>query len=595
VTVSNTAIRDIGVPVRGVNWTRLLVGRDANGAECLLATMGQQGDDFFVLEINPATGRCRQFIATGPMSNYPTAAYLSRAGRLYVGSCWSGCLHCYDPVNGTLENLGEIDGKAAIFPCQIDEDSQGRIWIGAHPGANLTCYDPRGGEFTRYGPMDDVDHYCYSHIIDDETIVCMICMTCRHVVLFDPKTGRKQTVGPTVPAEEGNLSLEKRSDGNFYIISTAGNYRIEGWSAVEVKELPAPAPPQTLSDGSTFDFADPVFFRVIEIRRSGGARRLELDFKYGGTDIFYLHLGPDGCVYGSSVMPLHLFRYNPANGEMVDLGLCSKVSGEAYSMANLDGKLYISAYPYGEISVYDPTRPYHLGEGPDDNPRDLGRIDEISYRPRSTLAGPLGRIWTASYPAYGLIGGPLSCYDPASGGKQMFRQFGNRCAFTLAHLPRQELIAVGTTIYPGSGAAPKEKQAVLVLWDYHACKAVWEGTPDRPVDQFNALIAGPDGRLYGTVTGPKAPAEFLAFDPVSRAFEGSVRLPSGSPLDVSLQIGPDGKIYGFTRSCIYRVETSTMAMEVLLETNDEFHYGGPIVGKDIYFATGVRLRAARIL
>jgi hypothetical protein len=593
VSTGNVTIHDIGIPVRGVNWIRLLVARSADGAECLLATMGQQGDNLFVLEIDPSTGKCRQFISKVPGSNYPTAACLSRTGKLYIGSAYAGHLLCYDPAKGALDDLGQINGDKAVFPCLIDEDAEGRIWIGSNPGADLTCYDPATGQFTRYGAMDDVDQYCYSRVIDDQTIACMICMTRRHVVLFDPKTARKKPVGPTVPAEEGNLTLEKRSDGRFYIISTAGNYRIEGWSAVEVKELPAPVGPQTLSDGSTFDFADPEFFRAIEIRRPGGAvRRLELDFKYGGTNIFYLHPGPDGCVYGSSVMPLHLFRYDPATSELVDLGICS--GGEAYSMANLGGLIYISAYPRAMLSVYDPSKPYHFGDRPDDNPRDLGRMDNVSCRPRSTLAGPLGRIWTAGLPDYGMWGGPLSCYDPKSGQKQMFRHFGDRSSYTLAHLPKLGLIAVGTTIHGGSGAGPKAKQAVLVLWDYHACKPVWEGTPDRLVDQFNALITGPDGRLYGTITGPKAPAEFFAFDPVSRAFEGSVRLPSGSPLDVSLQIGPDGRIYGFTQSCIYRVDPATLGLEILLETDKEFHYGGPIVGKDIYFATGVRLRTARI-
>ena len=53
--------------------------------------------------------------------------------------------------------------------------------------------------------------------------------------------------------------------------------------------------------------------------------------------------------------------------------------GEAYSMANLEGKISISSYPGARLSVYDPSRAYHFGEAPGDNPRDLGRIDEISY------------------------------------------------------------------------------------------------------------------------------------------------------------------------------------------------------------------------
>ena len=62
-----------------------------------------------------------------------------------------------------------------------------------------------------------------------------------------------------------------------------------------------------------------------------------------GSEIFYLHAGPDGCLYGSSVLPLHLFRHDPGSRSLLDLGKCSSAGGEAYSMGNLDGKLYISA------------------------------------------------------------------------------------------------------------------------------------------------------------------------------------------------------------------------------------------------------------
>jgi len=63
-------------------------------------------------------------------------------------------------------------------------------------------------------------------------------------------------------------------------------------------------------------------------------------------------------------------------------------------------------------------------------------------------------------------------------------------------------------------------------------------------------------------------------------------------LDLGLQNGPDGLIYGFTHSCIYRFDPAKRQSEVILR--GEFSTPGPIVGQDIYFAKGFKLQAARI-
>ena len=61
-----TNIRDIGIPVRSVNWVRLHLGRTAQDLPCLYATMGQTARNLFVLQIDPQTGECRQFVADVP-------------------------------------------------------------------------------------------------------------------------------------------------------------------------------------------------------------------------------------------------------------------------------------------------------------------------------------------------------------------------------------------------------------------------------------------------------------------------------------------------------------------------------------------------
>lgn len=590
-------VRDLGVPVKSVNWVRLFAGRDRGHHACIYVTMGQTANPLFVLQVNPETGATRQFVADVEGANFPTATLLSRTGKLYVGAAYAGHLLCFDPDKDALQDLGAIHPGAATFPCRMDEDEQGRIWIGSYGTADLTCYDPGHGQFTHYGRMDEVDMYNYPLVNRDGKIACLIRMTRPHVVVLDPDTRNKVVVGPVATKGKETLDMRRRNDGRLYIESSLGNFRIDATEAIPVDSVPPLPTAPALPDGSEFFFADAAdqINRQLVIRGPDGRQRtFRLEYQASGNDIFCLHKGPDGCVYGSSYLPLHLIRFDPRGQTLTDLGRCSNASGEAYSMANLDGKMYISSYSGSRLSVYDPSRPYRFGTRPDDNPRDLGRIDDISCRPRSTLAGPLGRVYLASVPDYGRWGGALSYFDPKTQTKKAYHRIvGDACCYTLAWLRDQELLAVGTNIGGGSGTRPKVKQAQLILWDYQAEKIVWQGTLDRPVSVFSALVVGPDGRLYGTARGTRGD-RLLVFDPSSRKFIDQIALPESRPLDLGLQNGPDGKIYGFTSSCIYQLDPATRRIKVILRRPGEFNVPGPIVGRDLYFATGSHLRAVRL-
>ena len=60
-------------------------------------------------------------------------------------------------------------------------------------------------------------------------------------------------------------------------------------------------------------------------------------------------------------------------------------------------------------------------------------------------------------------------------------------------------------------------------------------------------------------------------------------------------LGPDGRIYGVTSTCIYRLDPASLEVTVVVRVTDGISVAGPIVGKWLYFATGHRLRAADIL
>jgi len=590
-------IREIGIPVRSVNWVGLHPGHNRDNQACLYVTMGQQGAPLFVLQIDPATGAYRQFVTDIATANYPTATLMSRSGRLYIGSSYAGHLLCFDPAQDALLDLGPIHPEAATFPCRMDEDAQGRIWIGSYGSADLSCYDPHSSAFTHYGRMDEVDMYNYPLVNTDGTVACLIRMTQPHVVVFDPATGARTQAGPSITKGEGDLNLRRGVDRKLYIESSQGDFLLQGTEAIPQDKLPPAPPATTLPDGSTFSFADAgeQLYRQLSIcSPEGQERRFTLDYQSSGSSIFYIHSGPDECIYGSSILPLHLFRYDPRTADLTDLGQCSSATGEAYSMANLDHRMYLASYPGAVLSVYDPAKPYEFGDQAAANPRNLGRIDEISFRPRSSLAGPLGKVWTASIPDYGRWGGPLSYYDPANETKHAYyRICGDASCYTLAWLQERQVIAVGTNIEGGSGTKPKVDQAMLFLWDYHKEEKIWEGTLDRPITSINALLAATDGRLYGTVRGQAAPVLFV-FDPQTETFTDILELPPGGPLDLGLQNGPDGQIYGFTGSVIYRLDPGTLELEEIIHQQAAFTIAGPILGAHIYFSKNHYLMAAEL-
>jgi hypothetical protein len=568
--------------------------------------MGQESAPMFVLQIDPHNGDLRQFDASLSEANFCPTAHMSPDGRLYLGAAYAGHLLCFDPSQDALVDLGAIHAQAATFPCRIDIAPDGGVWIGSYPTADLTRYDPATGEFARYGRMDDVDMYNYPLVNTDGSVANLIRMTRSFVVVLDPESGMRRPVGPVAVQGDDTLDLFRGNDGQLYIESSLGNFVLLGFETVPVEELPPREGPRALPDGTTFDFADAgeQSFRQLRLRRPGGVTQVfELDYLASGSRIFTIHAGPDGLIYGSSIMPLHLFRWNPGNDDLTDLGRCSSATGEAYSMANLEGQIYISSYPRAILSVYDPALPYHFGTDEGDNPRDLGRIDELSYRPRSTLTGPLGRVWTASIPDYGRWSGPLSWYDPGSGERHAYHGIaGDGSCYTLAWLQSQKLIAVGLSIEAGSGAQPRLDNAGLFLWDYERETKVWEGQVPGGADvvAINSLAVGIDGALYGTIRRPGDVSELFRFDAEARVFTDCLPLPELA-LDLGLQPTPDGQgLYGFTLHCLYRLTDDPFGfVEILRDDAAGFRTAGPVRRSadgdlEVLFARTHKLMAARL-
>jgi len=616
-------IEEIGIPVKETNWLRIHPWTDKKGEKSLLGTYGQNNGGLFVIDIDPETGHCQQFHTGLPGADYPTAAYRSqKTGILYVGSAYPGHLHAYDRTNGKgLEDLGPIDPDMAKFPTGITEGPDGSIYIGAWTGASLTRFNPGTNEFTRFGKMDDIDLYLYPLCGDDGTLAAIVSVCHSHIITIDPQTGIYQNIDSSIITPEavkkGNPFF-KGEDGLLYITTPEQDYRIEGMKVIPVEKASSPGP--FPARGSTFEvsFADGSVATMIDYDTKTNRKIrishpdlpeqdkvLTLDWIGGGTDVFSLHLGPDKKIYGSSLLPEHLFRVDQDGSNLEDLGQCSISFGEAYSMANHKENLFIGSYPQGRLSRYDPEQAYAFGTTEDDNPCDYGAPDPIAYRPYSLLGDPLDKVWMGAVPDYGLTGGVLGSFDPESRAFKAYKDLVVGCSpVSLCWLPALQQILIGWSIEPGTGAKPVAEKGTFTLWDPQKEETTWEGDFGlSEMADVNSLMTTEEGLVYAIVsrkifdnesTETYRTPRLVLIDPVQKCIvEETLLDPSfGQDTYNCLKLGSDGNCYGATKKCFFRIQTGSTQVESIWKTEeDEIAVPGPVLKDRFIFATAYKLRA----
>ncbi len=637
-------VRDLGVPVKAVNWIRLHPGRGADGQPSLLATMGQNNGGLFVLDIDLATGHCRQFNAPAPLQQYPISAIRSPStGILYVGTHTDGHLLRYDPSHPGrgLEDLGVIDGDQATFPTGIAEAPDGKLWIGGHPGCSLTRYDPATGEFKRYGSLDPEDKYLYPHVGSDGTIAALTKVVHPHLVVFDPVTGKHQTVGPVINPEDKSqrILFFKGLDGRLYLDTHEGKFRVSGTTLEPVTFLPPELPGVHATYKHHYQEVLPMpggltawwedgdegagLYRKIRLTSTNptvAPRIIELDWQGAGTNLFALHLAADNNIYGSSFLPEHLFRYSPKDGSTVNLGRCSLMMGEAYAFGNFsDGSMIITSYPKSHISFYDPKKPYRFGTDATANPRDIGRLDDIGIRPVGLAIVPAltkadgtivpERAWVGSLPDYGLWGGTLAWVDPKTGAHASHRNLVTDCSpVAIIYLPGQKQLLVGMSTESGTGSKIRAKNGAFVLWDAVEDRQLYVGDFGlADLGSIQAFAPAADGLVYALIANnrfaedimgaPKIHPRLALIDPVARRVVATTPfaadlLPIAWHSQFCIFPGPDG-VYGMTEKVLYRIKPGTCETEVIWRApeGELLEVPGPWIGRTFHFVTGWRLRS----
>jgi outer membrane protein assembly factor BamB len=582
------AQKDLGVPVREAICWGAFVGPGKTGVmDTIYLSFGQYEAPLFLLAVNSDTGQTRQF--NGPLSSEMGSwgFTIDLENRIYLGSYYSAHLLRFDPRTEKWEDLGQPAGESESFICKITTARDGKIWGGTYPSAKLFSYDPKTGVTENFGRMDPDQFYCYPTAGEDGFIYCAIQFEKMDIVVFDPEKKSKTSLIPREGRKPGRVSLVKGKDGKIYFkFSTSDQwFQIEGERRVEISKSDIPFPQTGLPDGRTFRLIDGNLLR-IENPTTKERKEIPLRYEAAGAYIFVVGTGPEGKVYGSNMLPLRLFVYDPRTSSFKNLGKASMADGEVYSMGTLDGRLYLCSYPEARLSAYDPNKPLRFGDDEDANPRDLGPMGGELYRPRAMVSGPHGNVYIGGYPDYGLLGGAIGVYDPKKNEKRVYRNvIQNQSIASLAYIDKSDLMAAGASVRGGTGTRAVEKEAKLILWDPKEEKKIFEIVPVPEVKTILSLAVAADGMLYGITDNEKV----FVFDPERKEIKKILVLGFKEPGEVSLQVGPGSRLYGLAKEAIFFIDPKNDQISLVAKPTVPIHSGMAIVGRKIYFGSGATL------
>ncbi|NWG01922.1 MAG: hypothetical protein HXY44_03565 [Syntrophaceae bacterium] len=582
------AQRDLGIPVRDAILWGAYAGPGKTGKmDTIYLSFGQYRAPLFLLAVNPDTGQMKQF--DGPLSSEMGSwgFTIDQENRIYLGSYYSAHLLRFDPKTETWEDLGRPGGESESFICALTTAPDGKIWGGTFPSAKLFSFDPKTGETKNFGTMDETQFYCYPTAGKDGLIYCAIRFEKTDIVVFDPVKEEKTSLIPSQERRAGWLSLTKGEDEKIYAKLPSGKwFRIEeGKHLHEVLESEIPLKKRALPDGRAFSLIDHHTLR-IENPLTKEEKDIPPRYEAAGSYIFVISTGPDGKIYGSSMLPLRLFVYDPQDQSLTNLGKASYANGEVYSMGSHEGRLFLCSYPEARLSVYDPKKPLDFGDRDNSNPRDLGPFGDLQYRPRTMIAGPHGKVYVGSYPDYGHLGGALCIYDPKKNEKRVYRHVvQNQSIASLAYIGKVDLLAGGSSIRGGTGTHAIEREARLILWDPKEEKKVFEIIPVPEAKTILSLATTVDGLVYGITDHGKV----FVFDPEKREVRKIFDLGFKEPREISLQLGPDLRLYGLAKEAIFFIDPRNDEVSLVAQPPVPISSGMAILGQKIYFGSGANL------
>jgi len=603
VVLAPNGFMDHGVAAPVAESRGVVVTQDAQGHPLVIACSLDNSPQGWILVTDVDRRETRQYYyPEGVPNSPPYASLLSQNGRFYTGA--GRVLLEFDPASRAWLFHGVPQPEAECFVGEAFADGpDGLIYAGTYPNSHLISFDPRTKEMTDYGQMDPQEQY-FTYLAFDQAgwAYCGLGTARYNLVAFHPKTRERRQIVPEEQRQLGTARVYRGTDGKVYGNAGGQWYQLwEGNATPIAQEAAAPkAPTGEIGWGNTRGvFPDGRILRAynlperwleVEDPRTKEVKRLTFDYRSEGATITSLVAGPDGKVYGSTCHPMHFFAYSPERKVLEDWGPVARIGGGNICAMDVQGQYVVgAAYSGGWLYLYDTAQPWNGETGDHPNPRLLAEYPADICRPRAALAHPDGHhVLMAGYMGYGRRGGGMALYDLTTGESTLLTHedlIPDQSTITLKALPDGNLVG-GTSIETPGGGHPTAKEGVLYILDWPTRKVVFQTVPVPGASEVFSLEVGPDGWVYGLTAG----SNFFVFDPATRqvVHRESLAEYGGLPRPALIR-GPDGNLYALFTKALVRIEPQTFRHEKLADAPGSISAGLAIQAGRLYFAIGSHL------
>ena len=602
VNAAPAGFRDLGVAVPITESRGLAVFKDAADRNLALILTMDESERGYLLIVDIDRGKVDQVFYPEGVKKAPAyASMVSKKGRFYIGS--GSQLLEFDIVNRRFLYHGIPDPRAKdIIGEAIAEGPDGLIYVGTHPDCHLISFNPDTKAIKDHGQMDPKEEYPTYLIFDSTGWLYAGIGTARcNIVAFNPKTGELRRILDENERKQGTAAVFLGSDGKAYGIANNQYYRMFQGKSEKIEEAVAAKKASTgaidwrkesvkLADGRgvKLDLRN----AYIEVSTDGSkTSRMPIKFKSGGAQVTSLIVGPDGYIYGSSAHPMHLFRYYALTDQLNDLGPVNRVGGGNFSAMAVQGQyLAAASYPYGIFHIFNTKEPFNGGYSSPPNPWEAAIWSRDIARPRACIPHPDGRtVLMAGFGSYGFTGGGLGMYDLLARKATLITQadlIPGESTISMRILPNGDVIG-GTSIEAPGGGHVSAAQATLYILDWKTRKLVFKTHPLPGMREIISLEIGPDGLVYGLGSGSK----FFVFDPNTRRVVHRNNLDISRYGDVPRQalVIADGELYAAMTKTLIRVEPKTFQLTKIINMPPGVTTAAVYAVGRLYFACGAHL------
>lgn len=607
----------MGTPVQADEGRSAAVCQSTSGMQrVVLAARG------YVLIVDAVSSKCTQVAFPEGLHDYSYASMSSRSGLYYTGA--GPMLMVLDPFHERFVTWEKPAPEEEIVGFAFAEDSEGHVYFTTYPSCKLFRIDAASGKASVVGRLAMDQKYAMTLAVDSEGwVYAGIGTTEAGIATYCLTDGKLFTLKGSGPSVRGSGHVHMGKDGHVYAslptYSTEKDspvlewYRLNGGKAISVKEADVSASfykgtgyhklHQDLSDGRELTKYELAEGELVIQEPDGRRTELPLSYQGNGTALSPMIGGPDGRLYGTSNHPLHLYRYDPNEQEMLNFG--GKVveqggGGNICAYASLGPYIIGAAYAGGHLHILDTRRPLQAGAESGQshdrhsirNPR-LVYSDERIHRPRCALAHPDGtHVLVGGFPGYGAVGGSLIVLDIYTETTTVYEQdvvVPHQSTLSLGALSCGNVIG-GTSIETPGGGVPAAREAVLYRFDWRDRLVTKQWSPIPDAREISLLVIDAQDRVHALTSD----SIYFVFDP---AREGLLYCEDVSKWGAIVRNGlllvndASGSqvVIGLLSRGLFMVQPDLMTPRLITELPKEATSGFVLLQGKIYYGCGSEL------